>query len=367
MNIPFLDLKKVNAPYEQRFKNRFEDFLGSGTYILGEAVSDFETAFARYCGTDFCVGTGNGFDALRLIFEAYKVDGKLASGDGVLLAANSYIATVLAVIQAGLKPVFVEAETQFFNIDLDKIGEPDASVKALVVTHLYGQLEPIEALSAYAKKHQLLLIEDASQAHGAVVKDKKAGSFGNAAALSFYPTKNLGALGDAGAVTTSDENLAKTIQSLRNYGRKDAQHNASIGFNSRLDPLQALFLNEKLTDLDAQNNRRRQIASQYLREIQNAEIRMPFFDGSAGHVFYVFVVLVNNRPHFLAYLNQNGIGSAIHYEVPPYKQEALKNYNHLSFPVTEAITKSCVSIPLNPALSEAEVNRVITVLNAYHA
>ncbi len=367
MKIPFLDLKQINAPYEHHFKKWFEDFLGSGTYILGQAVSDFENAFSRYCGTDFCVGTGNGFDALRLIFEAYKVQGKLASGDSVLLAANSYIATVLAVIQAGLKPVFVEAETQYFNIDLDKLGDPDASVKALVVTHLYGEMGPVEVLSAYAEKHQLLLIEDASQAHGAVVNDKKAGSFGHAAAFSFYPTKNLGALGDAGAVTTSDERLAKTIQSLRNYGRKDAQHNTRVGFNSRLDPLQALFLNEKLNDLDALNRKRRQIASRYLNEIQNPEIRMPFFDGSAGHVFYVFVILVNNRPHFLAYLNQNRIGSAIHYEVPPYKQEALKDYNHLSFPVTEEVAKNCVSIPLYPALVDVEISRIIGVLNAYHA
>ncbi|MAW94129.1 MULTISPECIES: DegT/DnrJ/EryC1/StrS aminotransferase family protein [unclassified Leeuwenhoekiella] len=367
MNIPFLDLNKLNAPYEARFKKLFEHFLESGTYILGDAVNNFEQEFARYCGTEFCVGTGNGFDALRLIFEGYKAEGKLAEGDGVLLAANSYIATVLAVMHAGLKPVFTEAESKFFNIDLEKLDPPDTSVKVLLVTHLYGQLGPVEALSDYAKKHQLLLIEDASQAHGAEFKGKKAGSFGDAAAFSFYPTKNLGALGDAGAVTTSDESLAKTIQSLRNYGRKDAQHNTFIGLNSRLDPLQALFLTEKLKDLEELNQKRREIAKRYLDAIENPKIQLPFYAGSTNHVFYVFVVLVENRSHFLDYLKADGVGYGIHYEVPPYQQEALKRYNQLHFPVTESIAQSCVSLPLHPGLTEAEITRVIEVLNAYHA
>lgn len=367
MIIPFLDLKKINAPYEQRFKDLFDSFLDSGTYILGEAVSNFENAFAHYCGTDFSVGMGNGYDALKLIFEAYKIDGKLQEGDRVLLAANSYIATVLAVIQAGLKPVFVEVESKTFNIDIDKLSVPDSSVKAVLVTHLYGQLGSLEALTEYAQKHELLLVEDASQAHGAVLNGKKAGSFGDAAAFSFYPTKNLGALGDAGAITTSDEKLAKTIKSLRNYGRKDAQYNKYAGFNSRLDPLQALFLNEKLSSLDQDNSKRQQIASRYLSEIKNSRIQLPEVKALRSHVYYVFVILVENRQHFLEYLTQQNVGYAIHYEVPPYKQKALEAYNQLQFPVTEKIAETCVSIPLNQSLTDDEVSRVISVLNEYHA
>ncbi len=367
MIIPFLDLKKINALYEQRFKDLFDSFLNSGTYILGEAVSHFENAYAHYCGTDFCVGTGNGFDALKLIFEAYKIEGKLQEGDGVLLAANSYIATVLAVVHAGLKPVFVEVETKTFNIDIDKLNAPESSVKAVLVTHLYGQLGPVEALAVYAQKHHLLLVEDASQAHGAVLNGKKAGSFGDAAAFSFYPTKNLGALGDAGAVTTSDKKLVKILKSLRNYGRKDAEHNEYAGFNSRLDPLQARFLTEKLSSLDRDNTRLQEIASRYLSEIKNSPLQLPEVKNIESHVFYVFVILVENRQYFLEYLTQQNIGYAIHYALPPYRQKALTEYSQLQFPVTETIAETCVSIPLNQSLTDDEVSKVISVLNGYYA
>ena len=367
MRIPFLDLKAVNARYEPAFQRRFQDFLAGGTYILGDAVTQFENEFASYCGTAYCMGTGNGLDALRLIFEGYKSLGKLKVGDGVLLAANSYIATVLAVIHAGLKPVFAEVEDKTFNLDLGKLAEPDASVKAILVTHLYGQLGPVEPLSAYAKKHQLLFIEDASQAHGAVLNGKKAGSFGDAAAFSFYPTKNLGALGDAGAVITSEASLAVVIDRLRNYGRVNTHETKYAGFNSRLDSLQALFLSEKLKDLDAANSTRRSIAQRYLAAITNPLLKLPHCNKPEAHVFYVFVIQVPNRDNFLAYLDNADIGYAIHYKKVAYQQQALSEFNALHFPVAEAIAESCVSIPLNPALTHAEVGEIIAVLNQYHA
>ncbi|RXG13339.1 dTDP-4-amino-4,6-dideoxygalactose transaminase [Leeuwenhoekiella aestuarii] len=364
--IPFLDIKKLNAPYEKSLKAKFLDFLDNGNYILGDAVESFESQFARFCGTSYCVGTGNGFDALRLIFEAYKINGKLKNGDSVLLAANSYIATVLAVLNAGLKPVFIDIEDATFNIDLYQLQKSETSIKAIVITHLYGLLGPVDEVSAYAKEHNLLFIEDASQAHGAALKSKKSGSFGDAAAFSFYPTKNLGALGDGGAVITSDSNLAAIVKSLRNYGRRTAHTNDYAGFNSRLDSLQALFLNEKLKNLTNENQIRQDIAKRFLSQIKNPLVKLPYWDDAANHVFYLFVILVEDRASFLTHLNSNAIGYSIHYPVPPYQQQALNSYAHLSFPVTEQIANTCVSIPLNPALSESEIVRIIRVLNQYH-
>lgn len=365
--IPFLDIKKLNAPYEETLKSKFSEFLSNGNYILGDAVESFENEFASFCGTAHCIGTGNGLDALRLIFEACKTQGKLKTGDSVLMAANSYIATVLAVINAGLKPVFVDIEDATFNIDLYQLPKPETSVKAIVITHLYGLLGPVDEVSAYAKDHNLLFIEDASQAHGAALKGKKSGSFGDAAAFSFYPTKNLGALGDGGAVTTSDSNLATIIKSLRNYGRRTAHTNEYAGFNSRLDALQALFLSEKLKHLTTENQIRQNIAKRYLGQIKNPLVKLPYWDDTDNHVFYLFVILVEDRGSFLTYLNSNGIGYSLHYPVPSYQQQALNSYAHLSFPVTEQVANTCVSIPLNPALSESEIDRIITVLNQYHA
>jgi len=365
--IPFLDLKKLNAPYEETLAVAFKDTLHQGDYILGEAVTRFEHEFANFCGTNYCLGTGNGFDALQLIFEGYKYLGKLKEGDGVLMAANSYIATVLAVIHSGLKPVFIEIETSTFNMDLEQLPEPDSSIKAILITHLYGQLGPVTAVAAYAQKHNLLFIEDAAQAHGATFNAKKAGSFGNAAAFSFYPTKNLGALGDGGAVTSDDEALMTVIKSLRNYGRASFAENSYAGFNSRLDTLQAAFLSEKLKNLNAENLQRRAIATRYLTEITNPRITLPFWDTSAQHIFHLFVILVENRDHFLSYLKKSEVGFGVHYAIPPYQQKALKAYNHLNFPLAEKVAQTCVSIPLNPTLNAEEVTQIISVLNLYNA
>ena len=365
--IPFLDLKKLNAPYKEVLTAAFKNTLHKGDYILGDAVTRFENEFADYCGTKYCIGTGNGFDALQLIFKGYKYLGKLKEGDEVLLAANSYIATVLSVMHADLKPVFVEIETSTFNMDIEQLPEPDSSIKAILITHLYGQLGPVTAVAAYAQKHNLLFIEDAAQAHGATLDTKKAGSFGDAAAFSFYPTKNLGALGDGGAVTSNDEALMTVIKSVRNYGRTSFAENNYAGFNSRLDTLQAAFLSEKLKNLNAENLQRRAIATRYQAEITNPQITLPFWDDSAQHVFHLFVVLVENRDHFLSYLKNSEVGFGVHYAIPPYQQKALKAYNHLKFPLTERVAQTCVSIPLNPTLDAEEVTQIISVLNLYNA
>ncbi|MGB5941365.1 MAG: DegT/DnrJ/EryC1/StrS family aminotransferase [Leeuwenhoekiella sp.] len=367
--IPFLDLAKINASYQKELEQDFKKFLNAGQYVLGSPVSNFEQEFAAYCQTDHCIGVGNGLDALRLIFEGYKVLGKLEEGDEVLVCAHSYIATILAITQAGLKPAFVDAKTSHFNFDLKQLNQSvSENVKAIIVTHLYGQLGPMEALLAFAEKNDLLLIEDAAQAHGARLgKDasKAAGNFGHAAGFSFYPTKNLGALGDAGAVVTSDSALAEVISALRNYGSSKRYLNKYEGFNSRLDGLQAAFLSRKLKDLDTANDKRQRIAKQYLAKIRNPKISLPFYDGSQNHIFHLFVVRIAQRALLMEHLQAAGIGYLIHYPVPPHKQRALQSYNEQHYPIAEKLADEVLSIPLHPALTAQEVNFIIEALNSF--
>ena len=364
--IPFLDLKKYNAQFENEFQTWFRTFLESGQYILGTAVARFESEFAHYCGAKYCVGVGNGMDALRLIFEGYKIMGSLKTGDKVLVCAHNYIATILAIRQAGLIPVFVEAEKTLFNMDLNSIQEHALDdIKAILVTHIYGQIGPIEKIKRIAKSRNILIIEDAAQAHGADYIGKKTGNLGDAAVFSFYPTKNLGALGDAGAVVTNDALLTETVSKLRNYGTSSKYVNELAGFNSRLDPIQAGFLSIKLKKLNRDNETRRKIAQRYLSEIKNPKIQLPPYDGSTAHVFHIFAVCVDERPVFLKFLEDHNIGFLIHYPIPPHKQQALPDYNKLSFPVTEHLSEALVSIPLNPLLTKAEVDTVIATLNRY--
>ena len=364
--IPFLDLQKINARFEDEFQDWFDSFLKGGQYILGAAVEKFENEFAAYCSVPNCIGVGNGLDALRLILEGYIILGRLKAGDKVLICAHSYIATVLAVKQAGLVPVFAEADKNHFNFDINKLNEvDDPEIRAIIVTHLYGEIRPMEALSAFAKAKQLLLIEDAAQAHGAELNGKKAGSLGDAAAFSFYPTKNLGALGDGGAVTTSDQELAVTIKKLRNYGTSSKYVNDLVGFNSRLDPLQAGFLSIKLKQLDADNDKRRQIAKRYLSEINNEKIKLPDYNGSLNHAFHIFSVLIKKRAEFLDYLERNKIGFLIHYPIPPHKQKALAEYNKLSFPVAERWADEQVSLPISPVMTDSQIDQVIEVINRF--
>ncbi|NOY48894.1 MAG: DegT/DnrJ/EryC1/StrS family aminotransferase [Chlorobi bacterium] len=365
--IQFLDLQAINSRFESDFKKAFNELLVSGRYILGDGVKTFETNFASYCGTKYCIGVGNGLDALILIFRAYIESGKLKKGDEVIVPANTYIASILAIIHAGLTPVFVEPELETYNISTEKIKEViTPQTKAILAVHLYGQLADMKAIVSLAKQHNVLVIEDAAQAHGAVNSDaKRAGNLGDAAGFSFYPSKNLGALGDGGAVTTNDEKLANLIYKLRNYGTSSKYVNDYIGFNSRLDEIQALFLNIKLKKLDDDNAKRIQIAQQYLSHITSSKVKLPYFSNQQDHVFHQFVVRVEERESFVDYLKNNQVETLIHYPIAPHKQKALSKFAHLKLPITEQIHKSVVSIPLSPIMTNVQVNKIIQLLNAY--
>ena len=365
--IPFLDLHKINQPYEKAFKESFQKFLDSGYYVLGNAVKEFEEAFAKYCRVNHCIGVGNGLDALTLILKAYIELGKFQKGDKVIVAANTYIATILAIKHAGLEPVLVEPVEKTFNLNPIEVEKNiDASIKAILVTHLYGQLADMKSLRRIADENNLLLIADAAQAHGAEDKNgNKAGSLADATGFSFYPSKNLGALGDGGAVTTSDKDLAKVVSQLRNYGTSSKYINEYIGFNSRLDELQAYFLLDKLKDLDDANSNRKLVASRYLNEINNEKINLPYWDGSANHVFHLFVVQVENRKKFAEFLEKNEVGYLIHYPLPPHQQKAFSYFSNLSFPITEKIHQKVVSIPISSVMEDLEISKVISVLNNY--
>ena len=373
--IQFLDLHKINKRFESEFHQKFQGFLDSGHYILGKEVETFESNFATYCGVNHCIGTANGLDALVLIFKAYIHLGKLQLGDEVVVPANTYIASMLSIIHAGLRPILVEPDEKTFNISPKEIKKCiSPKTKAILAVHLYGQLADMEAINKIARQNNLLVVEDSAQAHGAVANDNlqipnsrpiKAGNFGHAAAFSFYPSKNLGGLGDGGAVTTNDKELADCIKMMRNYGSSKKYINEIIGVNSRLDELQAAFLNIKLKTLDEDNKIRQTIAKRYLSEVKNNRILLPFYDGSNNHVFHVFVVRVENRAHFTAYLDENAIGWLIHYPIPPHQQKAFSQYQNLPFPITERIHQTVVSIPMSPVLTDEEVTRVIQVLNQY--
>lgn len=364
--IKFLDINAVNKPYEEAFQHKFKALLDKGWYILGDEVKAFEREFALYCGSKYCIGVGNGLDALTLIFKAYIELGKLAPGDEVIVPANTYIASILGVIHAGLIPVFVEPNPATFNIDSKEIEKAlSPKTKAILAVHLYGQLASMPQIRGLAEKYQLLLIEDAAQAHGAEFDGTKAGHFGDAAGFSFYPGKNLGCLGDGGAVTTDNEALAQMIRSLANYGSQQKYYNDFIGYNSRLDEMQAAFLRLRLPGLDQENLKRKTIAFRYLSEITNSKISLPFYDGSSNHVFHIFVIRTENRNDLQKYLTENGIQTMIHYPVAPHRQKAMNSYGNLSLPLTEKMHEEVLSLPMSPVLTDQEVSFIIATLNAY--
>jgi dTDP-4-amino-4,6-dideoxygalactose transaminase len=377
--IKFLDLKKINAPHQTAFQEKLKSVLETGWYVLGTEVTTFENNFAQYCGAKYGIGVGNGLDALVLIFKGYIQLGKLQKGDEVIVTANTYIASILAIIQADLIPVLVEPKIETYNINPDLISEKITfKTKAILVVHLYGQLAEMDKINQIAAENNLLVIEDAAQAHG-TIKGQKFGinsqgfsdsttpilGVGGASAYSFYPAKNLGALGDGGVVITNDSVLAKTIQALRNYGSEKKYYTDFIGINSRLDEVQAAFLNVKLPFLDTENNRRRAIAKRYITEIKNDRIILPFWDFSNNHVFHLFVIRTNNRDELQRFLSENGIETLIHYPVPPHQQKAFMNWNHLSFPITEKIHNEVLSLPISPVLTDEEVSFVIEVINKW--
>ncbi|MBD3582670.1 DegT/DnrJ/EryC1/StrS family aminotransferase [Flavobacterium selenitireducens] len=364
--IRFLDLQKINAGYEQALRQKFDETLQKGWFILGDEVKRFESGFAAYCGTRYCIGTGTGLDALVLIFKAYIELGKLKPGDEVIVPANTFIASMLAIEQAGLKSVLVEPDLTSYNLDPTLVpAKITAKTKAILAVHLYGKLAPMHALRDIAKKYDLLLIEDAAQAHGAGFDGRKAGNFAHAAAFSFYPAKNLGALGDAGAVTTNDSELASAIFRMHNYGSEKKYVHVAKGVNSRLDEIQAAFLNIKLPNLDSDNQLRQKIASRYVSEIKNPKIALPIYKGSPDHVFHLFVIRSEEREALRAYLLDNGIETQIHYPIPPHKQSAFEEWNDIALPITEKIHAEVLSLPISPVMTDAEVTQVIEALNAW--
>ncbi|OYU11104.1 MAG: aminotransferase [Comamonadaceae bacterium PBBC1] len=369
--IQFLDLKAINQQHRQALIDAATRVIDSGWYVLGQEVKAFEQEFAAYCGTNHCVGMANGLDALVLTLRAWKEMGKLQDGDEVIVPANTYIASVLAITENRLTPVLVEPDEGSYNLCPAKVSAAITSkTKAIVAVHLYGQLAPMKAIMAMADEHRLLVLEDSAQAHGAMVDGKRAGNWGHASGFSFYPGKNLGALGDAGAMTTNDTELAQTVRALGNYGSHKKYENLFQGVNSRLDEMQAALLRVKLQHLDAETRVRQAIAVAYAQDIRNPLVRLPIdshasLDNLGHHAFHLFVVRVQQRAAFQTHLNATGIDTLIHYPIPPHQQQAYKAYSSLQLPLTESIHKEVVSLPIGPTMSLAQVQTVITACNAY--
>ncbi len=365
--IKFLDLKLINKRFEEQFKKEFDTFFNSGQYILGSQVERFEKEYADYCGTKHCIGVSSGLDALRLIFEGYKTLGNLNEGDEVIVPANTYIASILAISHSGLKPVLVEPDLETYNISPKYVLKAiTPKTKAILGVHLYGYLYDVEALEQISMEHNLLLIEDAAQAHGAVSKDgRKAGNLSHAAAFSFYPTKNLGALGDAGSVTTNNSELAEIVLKLRNYGRASTYENNLKGFNCRLDELQAIFLRIKLKYLDTLNQKRKEIAKYYIKNITSESIVLPLFKEDKQHVFHLFVIRCKKRDELKKYLYDNGIESLIHYPIPIHKQLAYKEISNLFLPISEQLSETILSLPLNTSLTKENLIRIVNLINEF--
>ncbi|MCW3078448.1 MAG: UDP-4-amino-4-deoxy-L-arabinoseaminotransferase [Bacteroidetes bacterium] len=364
--ITFLDLHKINKRFEEQFLQSVKEVFDSGWYILGEKNSAFEQQFASYCGSKHCIGVANGLDALIIILEAYKHLGKLKTGDEVLVPANTYIASIMAITRTGLTPVLVEPNENSFLMEAEAAeNKLSPKTKAIMPVHLYGQCCQMDPILLLAKNHKLLVIEDSAQAHGAFYKGKRCGNIGDASGFSFYPGKNLGALGDAGAITTNDDLLADTIRSYRNYGSKIKYEHNSIGLNSRLDEIQASFLSVKLKHLDEDNAKRRVIADYYLKHITNPIIRLPFSHTDEGHVWHLFVVRCVERDRLQSYLKENKIQTLIHYPIPPHKQKGYAEYNSFYLPLTEKIHHEVLSLPIGPTMLIEEVSYVCEILNNF--
>lgn len=369
--IEFLNIKEINKRNKDALMNAFEVVLDSGWFILGKSVKTFEEEFAAYCGTKYCIGVANGLDALILILEGYKELGLMKNGDEVIVPSNTYIASILAISKAGLVPVLCEPDIDTYLLDASLIEEKITSkTKAILPVHLYGQLCDMDTINGIAKKYNLKVIEDSAQSQGAILNNKRSGNLADASGFSFYPGKNLGALGDAGAITTNDEELAVILKALRNYGSHVKYENQYRSINSRLDELQAALLSVKLKTLDEENQQRRLVAQYYQDNITNDAIILPFAKGSLvhnllSHVFHVFVVRTPNRKALQQYLTQNEIQTVIHYPIPPHRQPAYKEWNQLSYPLSEKIHEQIISLPLSPVIKEEEYSKVVDIINNY--
>jgi dTDP-4-amino-4,6-dideoxygalactose transaminase len=370
--IPFLDLKGINVQYREALIEAAVSVIDSGWYIQGSQVKAFEQEFSDYCGTKHAIGVASGLDALILILRAYKELGRLNEGDEVIVPANTYIATILAITENRLRPILVEPEVETYNLSPDLVEQAiTPNTKAIMVVHLYGQLANMPAINAIAEKHNLLVIEDSAQAHGANINGRKAGNWGNASGFSFYPGKNLGALGDAGAVTTNDDQLSQAIRALGNYGSQKKYENLYRGVNSRLDEMQAAFLRVKLKYLDAEIQRRKKIAITYTQGIKNDKVLLPIqhltlnIQNLSTHVFHLFVIRVQQREKFQSHLSNQDIQTLIHYPTPPHHQNAYKDWSEQSYPVTEFIHREVISLPISPVMTDEQVQAVINVVNSY--
>ncbi|ENT8827565.1 DegT/DnrJ/EryC1/StrS family aminotransferase [Proteus mirabilis] len=371
--ISFLDLKLINKQYETELKNACSRVIDSGWYITGKELENFEKNFANYCGTKHAIGVANGLDALTLVLRAWKEQGKLKPGDEVIVQANTYIASILAITENDLVPILVEPDSKTYNLSIENIKQAITDkTKVILPVHLYGQINPMKEIMAIAKENNLLVLEDCAQAHGASIDGIKAGNWGDAAGFSFYPGKNLGALGDAGAITTNDEELASIITALRNYGSHQKYLNLYQGVNSRLDEIQAAMLNVKLKYLDQETKIRQDIAIKYLENIKNPLIQLPtttkeYQLNKQSHVWHLFVIATEHRELLQKHLNNCGIQTLIHYPTPPHKQQAYKKYNYINLPITEKIHKEVLSLPMGPTQTITETQQVIEACNLFRA
>ena len=364
--IPFLDLKKINAKYREEIIEVTTRVIDSGWYLQGKELKAFEEEFATYCGVEHCVGVANGLDSLTLTLRAWKEMGKLKEGDEVIVPANTYIASILAITENRLKPVLVEPDQSSFNIDPSKIVKAlGTRTKAILAVHLYGQLASMPEIMKLAEQHNLLVLEDSAQAHGASIKGRKAGNWGDASGFSFYPGKNLGALGDAGAITTNNKELAEAVRTLANYGSQKKYENLYQGVNSRLDEIQAAILRVKLKHLQSEINARRKVADLYINEISNNLITPPQKLKDEQHVWHLFVIKCLERKQLQDYLGEHGIQTLIHYPIPPHQQKAYQEFNQDSYPITEKIHKQVLSLPIGPTISDQEIAYVIECCNSF--
>tara|TARA_Y100000590_G_scaffold11104_2_gene13676 strand:+ start:2419 stop:3519 length:1101 start_codon:yes stop_codon:yes gene_type:complete len=360
--VPFLELGLTYKELKTEIDEAIQQVLDSGEYILANEVDIFEKEFAEYCGAKYCVSVGSGLDALRLVLHAWNI----GSGDEVIVPAHTFIATWLAISHTGAMPIPVDVNEKTFNIDTSLIEKAiTKNTKAIIPVHLYGQIADMESIKHIANKYNIKVLEDAAQAHGSMYNKKKSGNIGNAAAFSFYPGKNLGAYGDGGAITTNSSELAKKIRLLRNYGSITKYSHITIGFNNRLDELQAAILRVKLKYLDRHNRLRSKIANFYYNNIDNDKIKLPYWSGHSDHVFHLFVIRVKKRNNLQELMMKKGFQSLIHYPTPPHKQDAYKNLNKLYFPITEKISREVLSLPIGPFININSLKGLVAVLNKY--
>ena len=369
--IPFLDLKAINAQYRDELIEACTRVIDSGWYIAGNELAQFEQAFASYCGTKHAIGVANGLDALILTLRAWKELGKLKNGDEVIVPSNTYIASILAISANDLVPVLVEPDLATYNLCPKQTEAAiTAKTRAILPVHLYGQLADMPAIMALAKQHNLLVLEDSAQAHGAELNGKKAGSWGDASGFSFYPGKNLGALGDAGAVTTNDDQLAETLRALSNYGSHEKYKNLFQGTNSRLDEIQAAMLSVKLKHLDTEIAHRRKVAAAYIEGITNPAVTLPLTPNSLpltreNHVWHVFVIRCEQREALQKHLADQGIQTLIHYPIPPHQQQAYKEWNNQSYPISEQIHQQVLSLPIGSTVTNIQTIKTLEVINNF--